>query len=992
MQTQFQYIIDLAKLYTGYSEKPITLYEAINNLPKPVVEDIFKEYGDPERKFQPVNLLRAEIARRLLQGDTVNEKLVNQIKDKIRDKDLNYFNHYNEEFLKQIQEYELFKRDLFANWQKPWSIFHTFFYRGSTKETVLNYLDQIAADLLDKLDLRDYTFHKVDFQGASNFGSTNSWLALYPIAKSSHKESYQFFIYFTAKPEAGQIAGWSIKDPQPKNLKPIETYSDAITILQEIKPGIIKLNNESRNYFKFAPGSQASEWERFYKDNIIAIDFDFEDLNKFSSKEAMNKAIGLEENDQSNRTLNLWLFKTANIGDVVFATKGVNTCLGIGIIEGNYYFENVGDHFNHRRKVKWITDKIYQYKSNTLKKYKNLFRPDTFSPTIVYNFILNEYVRLYPELVSVFAENDLLIEMDEGELLQPLEKVTQNEGPKFIRFFNPLLKVLNNVGGEGKPSEITKLVIAEFNFNEQKLDEKSKTGVPIIYNQVAWARNYLKDAGLISNEKRGLWSLTELGKNKTLTEKEALDLFKSVQSRFKKQEDNFNLNVEIQQDKPDEIEPINFWWLNANPKIWSISNHNEGQRQTYTTHNEKGNKRRIYKYFEAAKPGDLIIGYESTPTKQIKAIYEVTKGIYNSENGEEIEFELIEKLEIPVSWNELKNNPVLQKCEVFINNQGSLFNLTEDEYDIIREIIDNKNIITEKQLSNSNIRKYKFTEDTDKPFISELAFLQVVTLLKRKKNIILQGPPGVGKTFIARKLAYELMHEVNDANIEMVQFHQSYSYEDFIQGLRPTQKGSFDLRDGIFYSFCQRALAHPDRPFFFIIDEINRGNLSKIFGELMMLIEADKRAEKFALKLTYAEDEEDRFYVPGNLYIIGTMNTADRSLAIVDYALRRRFAFVTLQPDYGKNFHSFLSTKGLSTSMVEHICSSVTKVNNKIKEDVNLGEGFQIGHSYFCTYNANEDENKWWSEILNFELKPLLEEIWFDDSARVTEILKQLSR
>ncbi len=876
MQTQFQYIINLAKQYTGYSEKPVTLYEAINNLPKLIIEDIFKEYGDPDRKFQPVNLLRAEIARKILQGETVDEKLVDEIKDKIREKDLTYFNHYDEAFLKQIQEYELFKRDLFANWQKPWSIFHTFFYRSSTKETVLIYLDQIASDLLNKLDLRDYTFHKVDFQGATNFGSTWCWLALFPVIKNSHKDSYQFFVSFSAKPEAGQMAGWSIKDPKPKNLKPIENYSEAVTILQKIKPEIIKLNNESRNYFKFAPGSQASEWERFYKDNIIAIDFDFEDLNKFPSKEAMNKAIGLQGNDQSNRTLNLWLFKTANIGDIVFATKGVNTCLGIGIIEGNYYFENVGDNFNHRRKVKWITDKIYQYKSNTLKKYKNLFRPDTFSPTIVYDFILNEYVRLYPELAKVFTENNL-------------------------------------------------------NFSYER------PGPTIV------------------------------------AEPEA-------QSEAELEEDN------------EEAEPINFWWLNANPKIWSISNHNEGQRQTYTTHNEKGNKRRIYKYFEETKPGDLIIGYESTPTKQIKAIYEVTKGIYNSENGEEIEFELIEKLEIPVSWNDLKNNPALQKCEVFINNQGSLFKLNEEEYDIIREIIDNKNIITEKLLSNINIRKYKFTEDNDKPFISENAFLQIVTLLSRKKNIILQGPPGVGKTFIARKLAYELMHEVNDANIEMVQFHQSYSYEDFIQGLRPTQKGSFDLRDGIFYSFCQRALAHPDRPFFFIIDEINRGNLSKIFGELMMLIEADKRAEKFALKLTYAEDEEDRFYVPGNLYIIGTMNTADRSLAIVDYALRRRFAFVTLQPDYDINFRSFLLSKGLSTSMVEHICSSVKKVNDKIKEDINLGEGFQIGHSYFCTYKANEDENKWWSDILNFELKPLLEEIWFDDSARVTEILKQLSR
>jgi 5-methylcytosine-specific restriction enzyme B len=160
----------------------------------------------------------------------------------------------------------------------------------------------------------------------------------------------------------------------------------------------------------------------------------------------------------------------------------------------------------------------------------------------------------------------------------------------------------------------------------------------------------------------------------------------------------------------------------------------------------------------------------------------------------------------------------------------------------------------------------------------------------------------------------------------------------------------------------------------------------------MMLIEPDKRGEKFALKLTYAEEEEDRFHVPENLYIIGTMNTADRSLAIVDYALRRRFVFVTLQPDYGNNFRSFLLAKGMSEQMVEHICSSVTKVNTKIKEDTNLGDGFQIGHSYFCTYSNNYDENIWWNEILAFELKPLLEEIWFDDISKVSEVIKQLSR
>lgn len=881
MQTQFQYITDLAKQYRGYTENPISLYAAINGLPKNTVEEIYKEYGDPDRDFKPVNLLRAEIARRLLQGETASEALVNEIKDNIRTKNVDYFNHYKEDFLKQIQEYELFKRDLFANWQNPWSIFHTYFYRGTIRETVTNYLEQIAKDLLTKLELKDYVFHKVDFQGATNFGSDFCWIALYPITKESHKDSYQFFVRFDALPEAGQIAGWSIKEPKPNNLKLIATYDDACNLLQKLKLEITKLNKESRNYFKFAPGSQASEWERFHNENIIAIsykDFELGDISKYSSREEINEVIGLPADSQSNQTWNLWLFRNANIDDVVFVNKGVNTCLGIGIITSEYFYDEDLSRYNHKRKIKWLTNKVYQYKPNSLDypsggKYKTLFRPDTFSPTKVWEFLINEYVRLYPELASIFAAYNL--------------KFTVNK---------------------------------------------------------------LGTAPIVSE------SLVEIDEANEATE------------------------------------PLNFWWLNANPKIWRISNHTEGQRQTYTTHNEKGNKRRIYKYFEAAKEGDLIIGYESTPTKQIKAIYEVTKGIHNTANGEEIEFELVEKLEIPVHWNDLKNNAALQHCEVFINNQGSLFKLTEEEYDIIREIIDNKNIITEKLLQSSNIKKYKFIDDSDKPFISEADFLQTVALLKRKKNVILQGPPGVGKTFIARKLAYEIMQEVKDANIEMVQFHQSYSYEDFIQGLRPTQKGGFDLRDGIFYSFCQRAFAHPDRPFFFIIDEINRGNLSKIFGELMMLIEADKREEKFALKLTYAEDEEDRFYVPSNLYIIGTMNTADRSLAIVDYALRRRFAFITLQPDYGENFRSFLSSKGLTAPMVEHICSAVTKVNVKIREDINLGEGFQIGHSYFCTFTTNEDENKWWNEILSFELKPLLEEIWFDDSATVTEVLKQLSR
>lgn len=865
MESQFNYVTDLAKQYNHFNENPNELYNAINALSKETVQEILDEYGDTDTRFQPLNVLRSEIARKLLNGSQVNEQLVEDVKNKIRDKDLTYFKHLPEPFLNELKEYPMGKRDVFANWQKPWSIFHTFIYRNKIKETTQLYLEQLSKQLLEDLELKDYQTHWVDFYGASNFGSEWCWIALYPIQKDSHREAYQFFVMLSASAEAGRFAGSSVDEKTPNIIKKSKSYSEVLNILREVKPEIIKLNNQIRNYFKLSPGSQAAYWDEFYKEGIAAISYESLvpfDITGVLSREELNEKAGLQRDDQTNKTWGLWLFKTAKINDIVFANKGTNTCIGIGIIESEYYFDKDAQNYHHRRKIKWITDKVYQYKANTLKGYKTIFRPDTFSPTRVWQFLLNEYVRIYPDLAKVFNDH--------------------------------------NISYSSKPTDQT--------------------------------------------------------------------------------------------DDEEERKEINFWWLNANPSIWSISSYSEGETQEYTARNEKGNKRRIYKHFQSVQPGDLMIGYESSPIKQVKAIFEITKGLHQSEEQQEvIEFTMLEKLEIPVHWNELHNDPGLSKCEVFINNQGSLFKLTEEEYDIIRDIIDNKNILQEKKLTGAEVIKYKFNEDKDKPFISDTDFNQAVTLLKRKKNLILQGPPGVGKTFIARKIAYELMGYVNDAQIDMIQFHQSYSYEDFIQGLRPSKRG-FELRNGIFYTFCKLAIAHPDRKFFFIIDEINRGNLSKIFGELMMLIEVDKRGQKYAIKLTYAEDEEDTFYVPDNLYIIGTMNTADRSLAIVDYALRRRFAFVNLQPIYDKNFRSFLSSMGISDNLIDHICTSVDKVNIKIINDSNLGNGFQIGHSYFCSFTDNQDENNWYNDVLTYEIKPLLEEIWFDNLDRVKDVMDILRK
>ena len=323
--------------------------------------------------------------------------------------------------------------------------------------------------------------------------------------------------------------------------------------------------------------------------------------------------------------------------------------------------------------------------------------------------------------------------------------------------------------------------------------------------------------------------------------------------------------------------------------------------------------------------------------------------------------------------------------------ESGMWGLTEKGMQIAPNIFDfmDTDYLPPSFQKKGNISPYNFEDDSDKPFIPKAQFLQITSLLLRKKNIVLQGSPGVGKTFIARKIAYSIMGETNDNNIEVVQFHQSYSYEDFIQGFRPSDNG-FVIKDGLFINFCKKALANPNQKFFLIIDEINRGNLSKIMGELMMLIEADKRNPSFSLKLTYAQSETDLFYVPENIYLIGTMNTADRSLALVDYALRRRFAFITLLPEYGDAFKSFLIEKGLSEILTNHIATSVDKVNDLISKDNNLGEGFLIGHSYFCNYDKAQDETVWWKEVIDFELKPLLEEIWFDEIKNTEKALSHL--
>jgi len=299
------------------------------------------------------------------------------------------------------------------------------------------------------------------------------------------------------------------------------------------------------------------------------------------------------------------------------------------------------------------------------------------------------------------------------------------------------------------------------------------------------------------------------------------------------------------------------------------------------------------------------------------------------------------------------------------------------------------------------------TDYTKEDFLLEVYFDsdeydEIVALLDRKKNIILQGAPGVGKSYMAKRLAYSIIGAKDDSKVSMIQFHQSYSYEDFIEGYRPSGDGGFTLEPGVFYDFCTEKAKTDEANYiscinsddedvrkeadkykhFFIIDEINRGRIEKIMGELMFLLENDKRGEEFSIKLTYSGEP---FYVPKNVFIIGMMNTADRSLAMMDYALRRRFSFVPISPVFGNDgFISYI--KKDDESLGEKILAEMKALNDDITND--LGSGFQIGHSFFC--NCDKITDDWYKSVLKYEIIPLLDEYWFDNEKQHSKWVKGL--
>ena len=286
---------------------------------------------------------------------------------------------------------------------------------------------------------------------------------------------------------------------------------------------------------------------------------------------------------------------------------------------------------------------------------------------------------------------------------------------------------------------------------------------------------------------------------------------------------------------------------------------------------------------------------------------------------------------------------------------------------------------------------YTYTIDSilaDGCFLPQTTLETILRRLRTKQNIILQGPPGTGKTWLAKRLAYALIGQKDDRNVRPVQFHPNMSYEDFVRGWRPSGDGRLELVDGPFLQLAEEAREDHNGKYVMVIEEINRGNPASIFGELLTLLEADKRSPNDALALAYPRDDGERFHIPPNVYVIGTMNTADRSIAMIDLALRRRFAFFDLEPQLNDDWRDWIHEQsGIPTDFLDDIAQRITALNDQIAADPNLGRQFRIGHSHVTPPPTTAIDNpaEWFTEIVETEIAPLLREYWFDDGERADE-------
>ncbi|WP_028309561.1 AAA family ATPase [Desulfitibacter alkalitolerans] len=705
---------------------------------------------------------------------------------------------------------------------------------------------------------------------------------------------------------------------------------------------------------------------------------------------------GYKADRQPDDISNLWdVFEAA----IIFADKSSEVSKAVFITCYDKVRKQQGIKWNLTMALYWIRPFFYLNLDERNRSYlAEADSPYMANITKVSNLKQLPSAKTYLELIAVckdiFQKNDSPHHsFPELSHAAWLTSTSTNQNKKrstasFLKWFAPIINALKTIGGTATPEQVRSQIIDDLSLSDEIVNEtRGKTSTKKFDNEIAFARNYLTYEGYIDKSVRGVWKLTNKGFTDPMNEEIAGEIFLKWVDILKERRENSNSSPDVQ-DKNEKR-----YWIYApgnnsskwdefySQKIMGIGWDEMGDLNQYPTkdamktkmkelygedYSYKNSAHATWQFAHEIKPGDVvyvkkglykIIGrgivesdyYYDTNRDEFKHLHNINW----THNGE---WEHPGQAVLKVLTDISPYTDYVQKLEnAFVN---------DDTVDIIEE---EKEVVYEP-----------YTEDDflSEVFMSEESYNTLANLLKAKKNLILQGAPGVGKTFVAKRLAYSIMGVKDTSRVMIIQFHQSYSYEDFIMGFRPSKDG-FELKAGPFYQFCKTAQDDNEQDYFFIIDEINRGNLSKIFGELLMLIENEKRGEK--LRLLYSNE---LFSVPKNVHIIGMMNTADRSLAMIDYALRRRFAFFEIEPAFNSDGFKAIMLEA-NNQKYNALIEQIQALNEYISKDEALGHGFRIGHSYLCT--NKEINDGWLNSVIHYEILPLLNEYWFDEKSKIEQ-------
>ena len=618
---------------------------------------------------------------------------------------------------------------------------------------------------------------------------------------------------------------------------------------------------------------------------------------------------------------------------------------------------------------------------------------------------------------------------DELALSQDEQPPTGNVGgPQFVRLFGPLLDALRLLNGVGEPRQVHQEIAKSPLVTDEDLKATNKKGGSKFENQVGWARFYLVKAGLIEGKKRGVWQLTREGHETHLDQPAAVALVRAIHGRFQSSsaEDTDEAGPPSEDDLSDLFDDVNrrFWFVGA---VWDG---NDDQTERFYDEGiwQNGYHDKFTDRVTRMQPGDRIAIKSSFVRKyglpfdnqdrhvscmRIKAIGTVTEA---ATDGRTVKVDW-QRFDEPRDWYFYTYRVTVVEADASDEFARRLIQFafgdhkqdyqywlrqpywatryrarapTPTEIEIEEE--------ADADPDEAEISPYGIDDILeDGCFLSQESLASALSRLTSKLNLILQGPPGTGKTWLAKRLGYALIGTKDRAVIRKrtrsIQFHPALSYEDFVRGWRPDGDGHLSLIDGVFLEAVEAARAEPDRPFVVIIEEINRGNPAQIFGEMLTLLEKDKRREEEAIELAYRREHGERVFIPRNLFVIGTMNIADRSLALVDLALRRRFAFVTLETVLNESWRKWcVERAGMDEAVLAEIRKRMTELNDEIAADRTLGAQFRIGHSYVTPAPGDtvHDARAWFREIVETEIEPLLEEYWFDNLDKAAKSRAQL--